>query len=246
MIIYFTGFVLGITANFHCLGMCGPLALAIPLNRSSNWTILSGVLQYNFGRVVTYSILGAIVGIIGITIQTFNILQWISILSGVFLILYAWRKLLSSKLEAKLPVFGINRIVSSGFGKVLASKSPFKILLLGSLNGILPCGMVYLGLMNAILGGDSIKSALAMFFFGLGTLPIMIFVGFASNRISSSLRQKFSKSIPYLLTLIGIFIILRGMNLNIPYISPKINSVKIQDTKNQNGKSSVKIDCCHK
>ena len=249
MIIYFTSFILGLTANFHCLGMCGPLALAIPVNRSSNWTILSGVLQYNFGRILTYSLFGAIVGMIGITIKTFGILQWISILSGVFMIIYAWRKWISSKLQTKLPMFGMNRFVSSGLGTVLASNSPFKIVFLGSLNGLLPCGMVYLALLNAILGGNSLSGAGAMAFFGIGTLPAMVFVGFAANRISSQLRTKFTKIIPYLLTIVGLLIILRGLNLDIPFMSPKISQKVKKSCENKhfnslNSKDEVEMSCC--
>ncbi|MES2588792.1 MAG: sulfite exporter TauE/SafE family protein [Bacteroidota bacterium] len=249
MIIYITSFILGLTANFHCLGMCGPLALAIPVNRTSSWTILFGVLQYNFGRILTYSILGAIVGMIGITIKTFGILQWISIFSGVFMIIYAWRKWISSKLQTKVPMFGLNRLVSSGLGKVLKSNSPFKVVFLGSLNGLLPCGMVYLALLNAILAGNSLSSAGAMAFFGVGTLPAMVFVGFAANRISSKLKTKFTKTIPYLLTLVGILIILRGMNLNIPYMSPKISQTKTKSCSNkhinsQNSTGKIEMSCC--
>jgi sulfite exporter TauE/SafE len=247
MIIFVTSLIIGLTANFHCIGMCGPLALAIPVNRTSNWTILFGVLQYNFGRIITYSILGALVGLIGITIETFGVLQWISIISGVLMIIYAWRKWISTKIEAKIPMFGMNKVVSAGLGKVLAKKSPFKLLLLGSLNGLLPCGMVYLALMNAILAGNSLNSSLAMAFFGIGTLPAMVFVGFAANRISSNLRYKFSLAIPYLLTIIGLLVILRGLNLDIPYISPKISLVeekKCEITKTS-GKT-VEMSCCHK
>ncbi|MFN5416141.1 MAG: sulfite exporter TauE/SafE family protein [Flavobacteriia bacterium] len=247
--IFIAALILGLTANFHCIGMCGPLALAIPVNRSSNWTILFGVLQYNFGRIITYSALGAVVGIIGITINTFGVLQWISILSGIFMIIYAWRKWLGSKLETKLPMFGLNKVVSSGLGKVLASKSPFKILFLGSLNGLLPCGMVYLALMNAILAGNSLSSAGAMALFGLGTLPAMVFVGFAANRISSNFRYKISKAIPYMLTVVGVLVVLRGMNLDIPYISPKISLMeekKCEITKEKKGEKTVEMSCCHK
>jgi sulfite exporter TauE/SafE len=244
MIIYITSLILGLTSNFHCLGMCGPLVMAIPVNRSNNITILSGVTQYNMGRILVYSALGAIIGIIGITIETFGILQWISILSGVFMIMYAWRKWFSTRLEGKMPLFNLNSFVSKKLGKVLHSQSPFKLILLGMLNGLLPCGMVYLALMNAVLGGNSITSAGAMALFGLGTLPAMIFVGFAANRITGKMRQKISNLVPYLLTIVGILIILRGLNLDIPYISPKVKMLSHTE-KNIETKQTVEMSCCH-
>lgn len=245
--ILIAGFVLGLTSNLHCIGMCGPIAMAIPVNRKSNLSILSGILQYNSGRILTYSILGAIVGSIGVTVETFGILQWISIAAGVFMILFAWRKWLSARLDAKLPVLGIQGFVSKGLGKVIASRSPFKLTLLGSLNGMLPCGMVYVALMNALLGGNPLSSAYAMIAFGVGTLPAMIAVGFAANRISTSLRQKLNKAVPYMLTIVGVLIVLRGMNLDIPYISPKV-SVNKNETRSEVKEKApqVEMSCCHK
>jgi sulfite exporter TauE/SafE len=245
--ILLAGFILGLTSNLHCIGMCGPIAMAIPVNRKSNLTILSGILQYNSGRIFTYSILGAIVGSIGVTVVTFGILQWISIAAGVFMILFAWRKWISARLDAKLPVFGIQGFVSKGLGKVIASRSPFKLTLLGSLNGMLPCGMVYVALMNALLGGNPLSSAYAMIAFGVGTLPAMIAVGFAANRISTSVRQKLNKAVPFMLTIVGVLIVLRGMNLNIPYISPKVSVTKTETRSIEKEKApQVEMSCCHK
>lgn len=239
--------ILGITSNLHCIGMCGPIAMAIPVNRKSNLTILSGILQYNFGRILTYAFLGALVGSIGITVETFGFLQWLSIIAGIFMILFAWRKWISLKLDAKLPLFGVQSLISKGLGKVIASKSPFKLSMLGMLNGFLPCGMVYIALMNALLAGNPASSATAMLAFGIGTLPSMIAVGFAANRISSSMRQKMNKAVPYLLTVVGVLIILRGMNLDIPFISPKV-SLTTSSTSKDNSKAEpqVEMSCCHK
>lgn len=240
--ILFYGLILGITSNLHCIGMCGPIAMAIPVNRTSNWTILSGILQYNFGRIFTYSILGALIGSIGLTFNTLGVLQWLSIITGVFLILFAWRKWLSTIFFTKLPLPGIHSFVSKRLGKVFKSQSPFKLVIFGLINGLLPCGMVYFGLMNALLAGSPLTSSYAMIAFGIGTLPSMIAVGFAANRINSSMRQKMNKVVPYLLTIVGLLIVLRGMNLDIPYLSPKVNITKTGKTK----EPKVEMSCCHK
>lgn len=234
------GFIIGLTSNLHCIGMCGPIAMAIPVNRSNNWTILSGILQYNLGRVLTYSVLGVLVGMIGITATTFGVLQWLSIITGIILIIFAWRKWIGSRFEAKISIPGVNMFISRNIGKVIHSDLPFKLSLLGSLNGLLPCGMVFLALGNALLGGSALNSALAMAAFGIGTLPSMIAVGYAANRMSLSFREKLNKAVPYLLTIVGILIVLRGMNLNIPFISPQMKTVVSEQQDEQ-----VEMSCCH-
>jgi sulfite exporter TauE/SafE len=240
-----TGFILGLTSSLHCIGMCGPIAMAVPVNRKNNWTILGGVLQYNLGRIFTYSILGLLIGSIGLTIHTFGILQWLSIISGILLIAYAWRKWLGKSFHLNIPSFNVNGFVSKGIGTILRSKFPFKLPLLGAMNGLLPCGMVYVALMNALLTGTQGSSALAMIAFGVGTLPSMIAVGFAAGKINGALRTKLNSAVPYMLTLVGFLIILRGMNLGIPFISPKAEMAMKHSSGMQKQEPEMKMDCCH-
>ena len=240
-----TGLILGITSNFHCIGMCGPIALAVPVNRKNNITILSGAIQYNFGRILSYSLLGVIVGMIGLSIHTFGVLQWLSILSGVFLIAFAWRKYLKSLFNAHIPALPIQGFLNKRLGKVLRSKNPLKLLFLGALNGLLPCGMVYAALLNALLTGNIIGSASAMIAFGIGTLPAMIGVIFMANKFTPKLRGSMNKMVPYLITVVGLLIILRGLNLGIPYISPQLK-IKQNTEQNLDEKGdSLEMECCH-
>ena len=240
-----TGFILGLTSSLHCIGMCGPIGMAIPVDRKNNWTILAGVLQYNLGRILTYALLGLLIGSIGLTIHTFGFLQWLSIISGVALILYAWRKLLGKSFHTKLPSINVNGFVSKGIGTVLRSKFPFKLPLLGMLNGLLPCGMVYVALMNALLTGTQGSSSIAMIAFGLGTLPSMMAVGFAAGKINGALRSKLNAAVPYMLTIVGFLIILRGMNLGIPFISPKAEMAMKHNKEMKKAEPEMKMDCCH-
>ena len=240
-----TGLILGLTSNLHCIGMCGPIAMAIPLNRSSNLTMLSGALQYNLGRIFTYFILGLLVGSIGLTINTIGILQWLSIAAGVGMILYAWRKYFHMFFTSRSKGFQIQSILNKSLGCVLKSKSPFRLMLLGNINGLLPCGMVFAALLNALLTGDFLYSGLAMIAFGIGTLPAMITVMFLANKISNSARQKMNKAVPYLLTVVGLLIVLRGMNLDIPYLSPKVNLVENEQQESSEPAQAVEMSCCH-
>lgn len=240
------GLILGLTSNLHCIGMCGPIALAVPVNRKNNLTILRDALTYNIGRIITYSLLGLLVGSIGITVETFGVMQWISMIAGIVLIIYAWRKYLSNLLPTVKLDFGATMFVSRSIGKLMRSKSNFKLPVLGFLNGLLPCGMVYVAMGNAMLAGSMTGGMLAMLAFGVGTMPGMMFVTFMANRLNPALRVKLSKAVPYVLTILGALVITRGLNLGIPFISPKIEmakEVKMDDQSKQ--EPEVTMSCCH-
>ncbi len=245
-----TGFILGISSSLHCIGMCGPIAMALPLNRKSNATILSGALQYNLGRTITYALLGIIAGSIGLTVHTFGFLQWASIFAGILLILFAWRKLFSRIAILHAPNFFFSSKLNGLLGRIVKSDNPAKLWMFGALNGLFPCGMVYAALLNAILAGSPMNSSLAMISFGLGTLPAMLFVSFAIGKISKQRQQSFRRALPYILSVVGIIVILRGMNLNIPYLSPRVTiqtetpKADVKQSKDQ-PKTEVKMDCCH-
>ena len=225
--------------------MCGPIALAIPVNRKNNSTILFGAFQYNFGRIISYAFLGAIIGLIGLSVHTFGILQWLSIVSGIFLIFFAWRKYLSSLFSRHLPALPFQKHLNATIGKVIRSKNPLKLSLLGLLNGFLPCGMVYAALLNALLSGNAIDGSLAMVFFGIGTLPAMVSVIYMANKFTPQLRSKFNRIVPYFISLVGLLIVLRGLNLGIPYVSPIIKMEQNHSETSEKAEESVKLECCH-
>ena len=235
-----TGLILGLSSNFHCIGMCGPIAMSIPVDRHSNKTILFGALQYNLGRVVTYSILGLIIGSFGLSINAIGILQWISIIAGIGLILFAWRKSLGRTIFGKIPEFKFQKFLGVGLKKILKSDWPAKLFLIGGLDGLLPCGMVYIALLNAMLSGEILMSGVSMAAFGVGTLPGLLIVAFMANKVGAVTRKKMSKAVPYILSVVGLLIVLRGMNLDIPYVSPKISISQENSVKSSN----IDISCC--
>lgn len=214
------GFFVGLASSFHCIGMCGPISMALPLNRKSAFHMLGGLLANNLGRIVTYSLLGYILGWVGFSIALYKVLQWSSMFVGAFLIVLAWKREWIQKLEYRSGI--LQHFVMGKMGTLLASKNAFRLFGLGVLNGLLPCGIVFLGLATAITSGSPTTSALTMAAFGLGTFPGMILVGYMASRFSQSLQLAFRKSFPVVLTLVGMFTILRGANLGIPMISPKI------------------------
>lgn len=218
-----TSFLLGLASSFHCIGMCGPIAMALPLDRSSVGTQIGGLLSYNFGRLYVYGMLGLVFGSIGFSFHLYRIFQILSIVLGGLFILLAWRKSLVKYFEWKnSPVYSF---VIKKMGYLLQRKSNSSLLLLGILNGILPCGLIFIALANSLLASNFWWSAAAMLTFGLGTVPGMFSVGFFAHRITKDYQAKAKVLYPVLMTIIGAMIILRGSNLGIPYVSPKIEMV---------------------
>jgi sulfite exporter TauE/SafE len=240
--IFVTALILGLSANLHCLGMCGPIALSAPLNHSSLFHKISSIIQYNAGRIGVYSLLGFLTGFVGLSLSTLGVLQWASMIAGAGIILYAWKNYLEKFLPSlSLP---LSFIPSGTMSFILHKSGPWKLILLGILNGILPCGMVYLGLIHSLLSPTPLEASMAMFFFGIGTLPIMVSLQLVSTTFTQQLRRRLTKAVPIVLTLVGSLMILRGANLGIPFVSPSIQ--KKQTQKVQNETVSIRVDCCSK
>ncbi len=244
------GILIGLMASLHCIGMCGPIALALPLNRSSEQMKWWGLLQYGIGKTAAYASLGILIGMIGAGLKLLNSLQILSVILGGITIVYGLFKIFKVQIS-----FGKNILsggVSSSMVRFFKSKSPLKLLFIGFANGLLPCGMVILALTNALLIGSTTQAVFAMIGFGLGTLPILFAVNLVGNRFSSSFKQKYAPMIPYYIVLVGAFIVVRGMNLGIPYISPKIvqtnNVVKAPTEKiiSPVNEATVGYSCCSK
>ncbi|MNJ85312.1 hypothetical protein D3C87_27820 [compost metagenome] len=222
MTFYLSLFLLGLASSFHCMTMCGPISMALPLNRQSNKTLIGGILSNNIGRMATYTFLGLILGTIGFSLGIFRFFQIGSIFFGLVLIVLAWRRQWINKLEFRN--HSLNHWTSRKMGYLLKQQGTFRLFLIGLLNGLLPCGMIFLALASSLLASNPWETALGMSFFGLGTLPGMISVAFFAQKMGQSFRGKLTHIYPYLLTLIGILVILRGTNLGIPYLSPKIET----------------------
>ncbi len=238
MIFLISSFVLGLAGSFHCIGMCGPIALALPVNRKSTATILIGILTANTGRIITYTLLGFVIGSIGFSLHLFRLFQVLSILFGIGLIALAWRKHWLKQIEFRAP--GFQRWISGRMHHLLRQNGPLKLFGIGLLNGLLPCGMIFLALTNALLAENPIGSASSMAAFGIGTLPALIGVGFFAQHINQAFRTKLTMAFPYLLSVIGLLVILRGANIGIPFLSPKM------EQQANTGQQKTLLIECHK
>jgi len=217
-------FLVGLVGSLHCIGMCGPIAIALPVPNSGNLSFLSGRILYNLGRVVTYSFLGAVLGLIGSKIALAGAQQVVSIILGVVVIVAVLLPQKSKNYFAQHPIIQkLAQPLKSNIG-VLFGKGTFSAMfLIGILNGFLPCGLVYVALAGAIASGDAITGAAVMILFGLGTVPAMFAASIFGKFINIGIRTKIRKAVPALAIILGVIFVLRGMNLGIPYISPKIN-----------------------
>lgn len=213
--------VLGLIGSFHCVGMCGPIAVALPISNQSWASRLLGTLLYNLGRALTYALLGAVFGVLGEGIQLGGFQSWISIIMGVMMILSVFFPILFRNTAfMNRFIFGYVSKLKSQLGPLLHSRSLGSLFIIGLLNGLLPCGLVYVALAGAIATGSVSSGALFMFIFGLGTAPLLAVLTLLGNVVSVSFKSKINKMIPLVIVLIGLLFILRGMNLGIPYISP--------------------------
>ena len=217
-----TAFIVGLIGSAHCAGMCGPIALALPLKSDSWITRVGGGLVYNAGRIITYMLLGAIFGMLGKGLHMAGFQLWASIIIGILMIVMVVVPLIFKKLPSLNNVFeGYSARLLGGFRNMFRKGGTPSLFGIGLLNGILPCGLVYVAVAGAINTGDVISAMLYMALFGAGTIPVMLAVSLAGTMISLKLRIFVNKLSPYVIVLLGVLFILRGLSLGIPYISPK-------------------------
>ncbi len=228
-------FTMGLLGSFHCVGMCGPIALSLPLKSENNWGKFWGVLFYNSGRIITYTVFGLVFGLVGRSLAFFGYQQWLSIFLGIIIIFFIILPKRFSHFKGNNFILIFFEQLRSAIGRLFARNNFSSLFSIGLLNGLLPCGLIYIAAAVAVVTGNVIDSMTFMAFFGVGTLPMMWSIAFFGNYVSVSLRQKIRKAYPYMMTLMACLLILRGMGLGIPYVSPEIVVHK-----------KAVIDCCVK
>ncbi|WP_103069413.1 sulfite exporter TauE/SafE family protein [Aquimarina sediminis] len=217
-----SAFILGLLGSFHCVGMCGPIAFMLPVNKSNTVQKFFQVFLYHFGRLLAYSIIGLFFGVIGKSLNLFGIQQKLSIAVGVMMIILVLTPYqVFSKYNFSKPIYKIISKVKNALGLALKKKTPDTFLSIGFLNGFLPCGLVYMAVFGAIGSGHILEGSLYMLLFGIGTIPLMTIAVYAGNFLTQKARQHIQKAIPVFVIVIGLLFIIRGLGLGIPYLSPK-------------------------
>jgi len=216
-----TALILGLAGSFHCIGMCGPIAFILPIDKSSAAKTFIQTFLYHFGRLISYAIIGILFGFLGKGLYLAGFQQNLSILMGVIMILTVIIPVsIFNKFNFSKPLYKLIGKLKQYLGLYLNKKSNKAIFTIGFLNGFLPCGLVYMALIGAISTGNAFQGELYMAVFGLGTIPMMSGAILLGNFINISIRNKIQKIIPILVIIIGLLFILRGLGLGIPYISP--------------------------
>lgn len=210
-------FGLGILGSLHCAAMCGPLQLALPLPAGNARRFINGRVLYQLGRIATYCLLGVLAGLIGKSIFLTGLQRCLSIALGVALFAGFF---LSKRIALSVPVTRLVGNLKTAMSAQLRQRNLRSLTLLGMLNGLLPCGLVYTALAWAVSGGTLLSAILFMAVFGAGTLPMLLSIGFLGKTLSPGIRTKLRRAIPVGICLVASLLILRGLSLGIPYLSP--------------------------
>lgn len=221
--------MLGLLGSLHCIGMCGPIALALPVYNGQPKKLIAGRALYNLGRLTTYSLMGGVMGMIGHGITLAGFQQIFSIGIGAVLLLFLFFPKLSLLANRSYPSNLLSRL-KTFFIRTLRRKSLMSQFMAGIANGFLPCGLVYVALAGAIVSGKAAMGALYMGLFGLGTFPMMLAVSFSGNFIGLQIKKRLYRFAPVFIAAIAIIFILRGLNLGIPFVSPRVQHTNAMES----------------
>jgi uncharacterized protein len=235
----FTALTIGIIGSIHCIGMCGPIAVALPFGNRHLGGKATGALLYNTGRTLTYGLLGAFFGLLGKGVQLAGFQQWVSIIIGIIMVVSVIFPLLfRERISPGNILFRYSGRLINNLRVLFGRKSYSNLFMIGLLNGLLPCGLVYVAVAGAINTGDVLPAILFMIVFGAATTPVMMGVSLAGNMAGTRIRLKLNKILPAFIIILGLIFILRGLSLGIPYVSPKAE--KLTPVK----EITVKGACC--
>lgn len=212
MSLFLTAVAMGVFSGGHCLGMCGPLVLALPASESSAQrspftAAVASRVVYNFGRIFTYMLLGALTGLIGTAASVKGLQKYVSYAAGSLLILVSLLQL--NPIGQFQMLTGVQNYVRGFVTRFARNAGPGRFLVLGIANGFLPCGMVAIALMASFAAGTSQDGILYMFYFGLGTFPLMLAASLFGIYIRPKLRRFLSVAGPIYGVALGLLILLR-------------------------------------
>ena len=229
----YTAFIFGLISSLHCIGMCGPIAMMLPVDRKNSAKKALQILTYHSGRLTAYASIGLLFGLVGKGLFLAGIQQELSLFIGIMMILIiVIPERTFAKYNFSKPLYGLISYVKTALGSQFKKRSYSSLFTIGLLNGFLPCGLVYVALFGAIAMQSVGYGILYMILFGLGTVPMMSSVVYLNSFLTISFRGKIQRSIPYVAILIGILFIFRGLGLGIPYISPSNLALFVQQQPN--------------
>jgi sulfite exporter TauE/SafE len=230
---FYAAITMGFVGSLHCAGMCGPIMLVMPFQRLAGWKKWAGIGLYHFGRISVYAMLGLL-------LHSFKHLfhpqwqQYVSVALGIALLFTGVYSFLA-KGRSVLP--GVwQSFVQRQLASLLARPKIGLLMLVGVLNGALPCGLVYMALSLATSAHTPVEAMAVMYVFGMGTMPMLLSIILLKRKIPAFRRLSLTRFVPLIMVVFGSLFVLRGMNLGIPYLSPGVSVVE----------GGVKSSCCHR
>ena len=217
---FLSAVIFGLLGSFHCIGMCGPIAFMLPVDRKKPVKRFFQITSYHLGRLLAYGIIGVLFGFLGKGFYFLGFQQQLSIIVGVSMILIILFPKISQKNIISKKLSHIIIKIKSALGKELNKKTNDTFFTIGFLNGFLPCGLVYMAILGALTTANIFLSGTYMMLFGLGTIPLMTAFVYLGNFTKGNFRRYIQKTIPVVVVFIGALFILRGLGLGIPYLSP--------------------------
>ncbi|MDD3139342.1 MAG: sulfite exporter TauE/SafE family protein [Lachnospiraceae bacterium] len=239
-------FVIGLLTSLHCVAMCGGINLSVCMsykfddNDNHKWSKLWPSMMYNAGRVISYTIIGGIVGAIGSAFRISNKgSAFIAIAAGVFMVImglnmlqvFPWLR----KINPHMP-----KIFAQKIHREKKGKGPFVV---GVLNGFMPCGPLQAMQLYALGTGSFIAGALSMFIFSLGTIPLLFAFGALGSLLSVKATKNMLKLSAVLVMLLGVVMVNRGLaftGFTMDSFAKAASS--ISSTANTNGNSGTKTN----
>lgn len=215
--------IFGLLGSFHCIGMCGPIAFMLPVDRQKPTKCFFQITSYHLGRLLAYGIIGLLFGFLGKGFYFLGFQQQLSIIVGITMILIVLFPRISQKNIISKKLGQIIIKIKSALGKELHKKTNDTFFTIGFLNGFLPCGLVYMAILGALTTANIFLSSTYMMLFGLGTIPLMTAFVYLGNFTKGNFRRYIQKTIPVIVVFIGALFVLRGLGLGIPYLSPNPN-----------------------
>lgn len=208
---------IGLFGSLHCVGMCGPIALALPISHRNLWLELTQTSIYHFGRILMYGLIGLLAGLMSQGAIVAGIQMYVSIVAGLILIIGA---ILSISIESQIlrwkPLAQLFFQIKKKLGVLLQQNSRWALFQMGILNGLLPCGLVYVAVLGALLTSSYVEGFTFMVLFGFGTLPLLFLFSLLGHRLQFSFKNRLRQFYPTFLILLGIFFIIRGIALELP------------------------------
>ncbi|MBI1316235.1 sulfite exporter TauE/SafE family protein [bacterium] len=217
---------LGFAGSLHCVGMCGPIALSLPIGKRNHWGRIRGIALHNLGRIGAYALLGLIFGLFGRGLALAGLHRWVSIGAGALMmtsVLLPWGLGQMGSLGNALTL-GLSRLKTALFQR-FEPHTDAGLLGYGIINGWLPCGLVYTGILGSLAQADASRGVAFMVFFGLGTLPAMASLAGLGSWIGLKTQKSLRRLIPVAVVLVGALFVLRGLELGIPYLSPPASAL---------------------